>query len=236
MKASSKVAPEALKKAAATLEMMLKGRADIAERLAKSGTDLAVIPKDEYITTLPEYKYLSGKIDPNGNPYDSFTVRGGGAIPTQLTTATSEENLLNLPSDPYRGLEDIAVHELGHAVMNLGFTLNDKERLRKLYDDAKERKVFPPKTFGLVNPDEFFAELSQSYFNVNNEMGNALAIKEKIPEAFKFLEEIYGPLAQSFINMRGDRPLVLLFASPITAATANGYGNSSCRKIPASVL
>ena len=123
------VSPEALTAAANILGRMMDHRPDIAERLSDSGGSLAIIPTNSYITELPEFRHLSGELDPNGNPYDSFAIRGAGGIPTQTTTATAEENLLDLPENSTRFWdEDITVHEWAHAIENIGF--DDQTRSR----------------------------------------------------------------------------------------------------------
>ena len=42
------------------------------------------------------------------------------------------------------------------------------------------------------NADEYWAELSQSYFSVNNEINGLGTIRRRDPAAAAFLEEIYG--------------------------------------------
>ncbi|MFQ5974021.1 MAG: hypothetical protein ACE5Q3_16975, partial [Alphaproteobacteria bacterium] len=44
----------------------------------------------------------------------------------------------------------------------------------------------------MTNDNEYFAELSQSYFAVNSEIGGPEAIKGKDPDAFAFLEAVYS--------------------------------------------
>ena len=53
-----------------------------------------------------------------------------------------------------------------------------------------------PGTFAMTNRDEYWAELSQSFFSVNNEIGGPSEVAEEDGEAFSFLEEVYrqGPL------------------------------------------
>ena len=188
IKANSKVDPRALESAKSILEIMLGGRPDIPKSLREKRAELAIIAKGDYITQLPEFSYLSGRIDPNGNQYDSFKVRGAGAIPTQPVTATSEENLLK--QDKTFWNEDITYHEYAHAIMNLAFTSSDHRILTGLYNSAKQNNLFLG-AFAMVNRDEFWAELTQSYFNVNNEIGGREVIRAKAPDAFAFLEHIY---------------------------------------------
>jgi hypothetical protein len=170
---------------------MLRGRADMAPRLAERNAALAIIPMGVFITALPEFAYLSGRTDANGNTYDSFAVRGAGGIPSQPVTATAEENLMKAPGDPF-GQESITHHEFAHAIMNLGFTARDRRRWRSIVDAAAARRLFPG-AYAMRNADEYWAELSQSYFSVNNEINGLRLIRRRDPAAAAFLEEIYGP-------------------------------------------
>jgi hypothetical protein len=190
VEASSAVDPRALDIAIQVVDQMLRGRDDIRVRLVQQEAALAIIPKDSFVTELPEFAWLSGQTDRNGNAYDSFAIRGLGAVQGQPVTATSEENLLGLPGDPFRA-ESVAHHEFAHAVMNLGFTTDDLSRWRQFYEDAVQNGTFPG-TFAMVHQDEYFAELSQSYFSVNNEIGGPSAVQSGDPAAFSFLKEVYG--------------------------------------------
>ena len=192
IKAPAAVDPKALERAKEVIEQMLSGREDIRVRLVERKAALAIIPKGSYITALPEFASLSGKKDPNGNPYDSFAVRGAGAVIGQPVTATAEENLLKLPGDPFAA-ESVAHHEFAHAVMNLGFTEVDHGEWKAIFRAAADRRLFPG-AFAMSNADEYWAELSQSYFSVNNEINGPKLIQEKDPTAAAFLEKVYGPL------------------------------------------
>lgn len=189
IKAPASVDPKALQSAKEILSKMLQNiRPDIQERLVSRKASLAIIPRDKYVTSLPEFSHLSGRIDINGNPYDSFKIRGLGAK-SQPMSATSEENLLKLPNDPFRS-EDITVHEFAHAIMNLGFSPDDMNRINLLYKNAILENKFRG-TFAMTRVDEFWAELSQSYFSVNNEIGGPKQILKEDPDSFIFLEFIY---------------------------------------------
>ena len=199
VKASMDVGPEALEIAAGILDSMLGHRPDIVQRMVDQGASLAIIPKDGYITEIPELNYLQGRLDPNGNPYDSFRVRGAGGIRGQTTTVTSEENLLGLEEDRTRfWAEDITVHEWAHAMENLGFDTATKRKWRDLFDRAREADLWPG-TFAMAvdGGRELFAELTQSYFEVNNEIGGRREIGENAEEGllaaiFEALQDVYG--------------------------------------------
>ena len=190
IKAPESVAPRALLEAQRIITILLKHiRLDIRERLVSKKASLAIIPRNQFVTSLPEFSYLSGRLDINGNPYDSFRIRGLGAK-RQPVTATSEENLLKLPDDPFRA-EDITVHEFAHAIMNLGFSPNDLLRIDRLYQEALSKGRFQG-CFAMARVDEFWAELTQSFFSVNNEIGGPEQISEGDLDSYRFLELIYG--------------------------------------------
>lgn len=190
IKASTLVDEVAMKLAHKTVTIMLQERPDIARRMKNNKAAVAIIPSKSFITVLPEFADMSGKNDSNGNPYNSFNIRGAGGIPRQPVTATSEENLLRAKGDRFGG-ESVICHEFAHAIMNLGFTGDEKHRWMAIYSNAKRRNLFP-KAFAMTHPDEYWAELSQSYFNVNNEINNIAYIKQQDPDAFAFLQSIYG--------------------------------------------
>ena len=144
IKASQTVDPKTLEAGADTVRVMLAHRPDMARRMAEAGAALAIVPKDRYITEIPELGYLKGRSDLNGNHYDSFTVRGAGGIPQQPTTVTSEENLLGLVEDRTRfWAEDITVHEWAHAIENLGFDDDARTKWRDLFDRARAAGLWP---------------------------------------------------------------------------------------------
>jgi len=75
--------------------------------------------------------------------------------------------------------------------MNLGFTNEEKKKWLQIYESAKSRNLFP-NAFAMANADEYWAELSQSYFGVNNEINGEELIEQTDPEADHFLKSIYG--------------------------------------------
>ena len=168
---------------------MLSGDQDIRARLVTAGAAVSIIPQDAFVTTLPEFSHLSGRLDRNGNPYDSFSIRGLGAVQDQPVTATSEENLLGLPGDPF-GAESVLHHEFAHAIMNLGFDPAMSAKWSEIYETAVQEGRFPG-TFAITHPDEYFAELSQSFFSVNNEIGGRASVLEEDSAAYAFLQDIY---------------------------------------------
>ena len=204
IKATGKVDPAAFDVAADIIRPMLSGREDIADCMADAGGDLAIIPRDEYVTTLPEYAHLKGRSDFNlGRTFESFQIRGIGGDKRQPISSTSEESLLRLDVDEYPyGISPygrppfdslITVHEYAHGIQNLCFTQDDHERWNAFYAEAKEAGIFPGE-YLMSNEREFFAVFSTAYFEVTDEIGQGAdrsTVKETYPDIYEFLEEIY---------------------------------------------
>ncbi len=199
IKAKDTVDPDALYAAGDIVGAMLSGRQDIADCMANVGAGLAIIPKDDYVTTLPEFSYLKGTSDFTGRPRDSFAIRGLGAVKGQPVSSTSEEQLLGLPRDqyphnrfPHIGL--ITVHEFAHGIQNLCFTQSDWELWEGFYDTELQAGIFPG-THMMHDVYEFFAVLSTAYFEVTDEIGRDAGrstVASDFPDVYESLEEIYG--------------------------------------------
>src|SRR5262245_61342899 len=97
----------------------------------------------------------------------------------------------------------VVLHELAHAYHDqvLGF---DEPRVRaaweKFRDSGKYKSVLTSygamrEHYGVTNSNEFFAELTESYFGSNDFYPFVAAeLKQAEPEIFALLSEIWGPL------------------------------------------
>jgi hypothetical protein len=197
IKAPASVDREALSAAAIIVRQMLGGvRPDIRARLVASKAAIAITPKDRYVTALPEFAYQSGRKDATGREYDSFKIRGLGAVVGQPVTATAEENLMHLRGDTMNGMS-VTRHEFAHAVMNLGFNKADRATWAKIYRNGEAGKLFKDcgseGEFAMHNPDEYWAVLSTAYFSSNWPVLNTPAtIASHDSAAYEFLQSIYG--------------------------------------------
>lgn len=199
IKAAAKVDPRALHAAAAKVDLMYaRIRSDFPPCLSEIGAALAIIPRDDPVTTLPEFANLKGKQDMAGRPYHSLDIRGLGAVKGQPVSATSEENLLNLPGDTH-AFVDVTIHEYAHAIMNLCFNQADHDMLGALYAGAQQAGLFPG-AYVMTNTDEFFAIFSTVYFNAAEELSKfgisrnqgRQDLQDQQPDIFAFMERIYN--------------------------------------------
>ncbi|MCW5712183.1 hypothetical protein WMC41_06925 [Shinella yambaruensis] len=193
--ANDAIPDEAVYRAAEIIFNSIAGAGKYVSAIVDAGGRFAIIPEGTKITELPDYSDL-------GASWDIY--RGLGAVPGRPTSSSGEENLLNYPTDPYGGSESIALHEWAHAIDNLGVSTVDKglmESFSAAYENAKRTGLWK-NTYADDTLDEYFAELSQAYFNDNPEREGADGIHNEIntrtelakydPKAYAILKKIYG--------------------------------------------
>jgi dipeptidyl aminopeptidase/acylaminoacyl peptidase len=187
--ASAEVADAALQRTYEIVSHLLAGRPDVLEAMAKHGTRLIIIGKDQAYTDMPEYRN-------HPNPaYQNERVRGTGGL---RVTSFGEENLLNLPLDRYDD-ESIAVHEFCHtidaALQRIDPAWHD--RLRATYRSAMSRGLWK-NAYASSNPAEYWAEICQSYFDcnrINNWNHGPVGTREQLklydPEGYELVKTTF---------------------------------------------
>lgn len=192
IKANEKVDPEALQVAAKIIALMLDGRADIAECIEGYGSSFAVFPKGAAVTELPEFGFLSGREDIWDRSYDEpGLIFGLGGVRGNPISTASEESLLRDPAYPEQGYW-VAVHELGHHLMNLCFTPDDHRAWEGLHRQTLQSDFDWGKGL-MINVDEFFAGLTEVYFSVNSRIPKR-RLSDFPPGVVDRLEDFYGDL------------------------------------------
>lgn len=157
---SRRVSNAALREAAWILGHMLAGRPEWLARMGERGARVVVMAHDEYTTDVPEHARLRPKI------YWDRRARGLGG----RTTSCGEENLLGFPGDPYAG-ECILIHEFSHALHNVALRRGEpgfQETLERLFEQARREGRWTG-TYAASNPEEYWAEAVQSWFDCNRE-------------------------------------------------------------------
>jgi hypothetical protein len=187
--ASADVADAALARTAEIVGHLLAGRPDVIEAMAKRGTRLIIIGKDQVYTDMPEYRN-------SPNPaYLNERVRGTGGL---SVTSFGEENLLNLAGDRYDD-ESIAVHEFCHTIDAALGTIDPewRPRLRQTHRDAVALGLWKNAYAG-TNPGEYWAEICQSYFNCNRinnwnhaSIGTRAQLKQYDPKGYDLVRTTF---------------------------------------------
>jgi hypothetical protein len=187
--AAAEVADEALQRTHHLVTHMLAGRPDILRTMAKFGTRLIIIGKDQVYTDMPEYRNHPNPV------YQNERVRGTGGLGV---TSFGEENLLNLPIDRYDD-ESIAVHEFCHTIDAALSRMEPtwRARLRETYQSAVRNGLWQ-QTYAASNQAEYWAEICQSYFDCNRinnwnhgPVGTREQLKHYDPEGFELVRATF---------------------------------------------
>ena len=187
--ASSVVADAALRRTHYIVSHMLAGRPDVIAAMVKNGMYLIIIGKDQVYTDMPEYSH-------SPNPaYLNERVRGTGGKPTSF----GEENLLCLPVDRYDD-ESIGVHEFCHTIDSTLRSIDStwNERRNTAYRHAVDKGLWK-NTYAGSNPGEYWAEVSQAYFDCgrpNNWNHGPIARREQLkvydPETYELVRTTFN--------------------------------------------
>ena len=108
-------------------------------------------------------------------------ARGLGATKARPAVSCGEENLLRYQADRYHG-ESILIHEFAHTMHELGARFLDRDfdkRLKTAYDDAMKKGLWK-KTYAATNPNEYWAEGVQDWFDSNRTASPADGIHNEI--------------------------------------------------------
>ena len=73
--------------------------------------------------------------------------------------------LFDVDADPSYREESVLCHEFGHTVMNLGLSEEARGLIRAAHADALTRRLYPSSCYMASNPDEYWAEGTQSWFD-----------------------------------------------------------------------
>jgi len=174
--AAAEVADEALVRTYHIVTHMLAGRPDILQLMAKTGTRLIVIGKDQVYTDMPDYRNTGNAAFMNER------VRGTGGL---AVTSFGEENLLNLAIDRYDD-ESIAVHEFCHTIDAALRQLDPawRGKLGQTYKGALAKGLWK-NTYAASNQAEYWAEICQCYLDcnrVNNWNHGPIATREQLKQ------------------------------------------------------
>jgi hypothetical protein len=201
---SGEVRDEALLEAVWTIKSMLAERSDIFRAMAKNNVRLAIMGINQRTRNIPEHATLPEHWDRR--------ARGVGSTPSRPAVSAAEENLLNLPGDPYKS-ENILIHEFAHAIHEMGMNTVDPtfdKRLREAYQSALASGLWKA-TYAASTVGEYWAEGVQAWFDCNSPAGgvhNDINTREKLlaydPTLAALCKEVFG--ANPWRYVRADDP------------------------------
>ncbi len=196
--ASEEVDDLALQQAYYIINNMLSPIPDVRDQLVADGHYIAIIGKDQQLTTLPEYVHMDSS-------YWDARARGLGGGEYNPVTSCGEENLLCLGwgQDRYHG-ENILIHEFSHTIHLGGQGLSYNvfnSKLSMLYYQARKGGLWE-NTYAMTNPEEYWAEGVQGYFNsnlssffpdgVHNKINTREELAEYDPELYEFIAVFFN--------------------------------------------
>lgn len=194
---SQKVTDHALLEAGYLVNRMLADRPDIRKALIQSKVRLVVMAYCEMTTDVPEHSQMEPPL------FWDRRARGLGATPGNPVVSCGEENLLRYPGDPYHE-ENILIHEFAHAMHNVGLHSVDPSfqgKIEKVYRAAMEAGRWEGK-YAANNPDEFWAEAVQSYFDTNRKPDHDHNHVDTREELFEYEPDLAALVAGEFRNTR----------------------------------
>lgn len=216
---SSRVNDYALKEAAYLINLMLDQRPDVRKAMIEGGSRMVVMAYSEFTTDIPEHSHMK--------PVDYWDVRcrGLGGSRRDPVCSCGEENLLGYRGDPYWS-ENILIHEFAHNIHLRGMVRVDPSfdgRLRDAYKKAMKDGLWAGK-YASVNPQEYFAEGVQSWFNNNrqpdhdhNHVDTRSELKEYDPGLALICEEVFGKTVLKYTKPKTRLIGHLVGYDPVTA-------------------
>lgn len=159
---SPNVRPQAIAEAAHLIGQMLADRPEMLAVLASRRGRVCVIAATEFSSQMPEFA--------DQRPAAVYYDRRGRGYGNAIACSIGEENLLHFRGDPYP-TECILIHEFAHLLDAAAFpqTVDGFDaRLQAAYDAAIADGLWDG-TYAATNPAEFFAELTQSWFDTNRQ-------------------------------------------------------------------
>ena len=199
------VDPAALRRVAATIEEMLANRPDIIEEMA-SHVYVIVAPSRMKQGELPEMAVAPQEwFDSWGQPdrLEHEVVGGfGPSFPGLPFVVVSADNALCTSLDSHPD-EDVVVHELAHGIHGVQRQVNSSfdASVLRLYEDAIAAGLWQPSHYAATNHDEYFAEVFQSWADVNSRddgfvhnppIATAEEVVEHDPAVAAFMTEWFG--------------------------------------------
>lgn len=191
--ASARVSDHALAEADYILRNMLANNPSLLREMAKNRVRLVIMAHNEFTTDIPEHARMQPKV------YWDRRARGLGGSPTNPVVSCGEENLLHFLGDPY-STENILIHEFAHSIHLNGLRTADptfNNRLNSAFEAARDHGLWK-NTYAMSNPEEYWAEAVQSYFDTNRQndaQHNHVDTREELqdydPAAFALCNEVF---------------------------------------------
>ena len=184
---SENVPQEAFDEARRTIARLFANN-DLVDGLVEQGSYVIIVDRGKGVLDLPEFACLEGRYS-----QDFFNHVCGIADRADYPVATvNTADLLGERRGPCGGL-NILFHELGHLVQNWSISPPDYFDIKLLYQDALDAGKYR-RQYAATNPNEYFAEATQSYFLAGDPGGarDRRWLESYDPQIYALLERVYG--------------------------------------------
>ncbi|XP_046842419.1 uncharacterized protein LOC124436524 isoform X2 [Xenia sp. Carnegie-2017] len=184
------------------MRFLFADRKDIRDWFYRRKGRAGIMARSEGTTMIPEHSFLPS--------WWNERARGLGATIHIPISTGGEENLLCERPDRYYN-EDIFLHEFVHGIHNLGATgaiPTFDRRLKAAYESARSNRLWW-RTYALSTDREYFAEGTQSFFNVNaysakpNGIHDDINTRKKLqtydPALYDLIKEVF-PCENEFLK------------------------------------
>ncbi len=190
------VSPTALDACEAIVRATLGARKDVQERMRKAKAALVIVPSQQKMTEVEEFKALKGTKTFDGRTWDDVRGAGGMRVPSGLfAIAVPEENLVETGNDAYSDGYSVGLHELAHAIHDKGLPPGEQEQVLALYNARKAAGGPWTEDYGASNEWEYYAQATNCYYGANDGIGHNGPgwLKKNDPGIYALLERVYGP-------------------------------------------
>ena len=161
IKAAGVVDDAALVEAKRRIGLVLSRIPQVRANMVNAEPEFHIIGKDQAISALLASR---GEDVTQTDDRDARARGRGGYRPF-----CSEENLLRLPNDAYRGY-DIATHEFVHCLLGFGCDQAFRDSVERHWKSAIASKKWIG-SYSATDPSEYFAEVTTWYFGAHGDLG-----------------------------------------------------------------
>ncbi|GFR51070.1 hypothetical protein Agub_g13394, partial [Astrephomene gubernaculifera] len=167
--------------------------APLLGRMRGAGAAFAVFGAEQVVSDVPAHRFMRHN---TGRDLDA-SARGLGGTPALPLTSCGEENI-TMSGDRWYPCQSILVHELGHAVLNLGLRAEQVAQVLAAFRQAQQERLYPADCYMMTNEQEYWAVAVESWFestvreDINGGIRTRAALRAHDPRLARLLEEAFG--------------------------------------------
>ncbi|KAG1658383.1 hypothetical protein FOA52_010061 [Chlamydomonas sp. UWO 241] len=182
----------------------------LVKQLVHSGCVLAIVGREQHVTDLPPHRFMKHL---QGRDLNT-TSRGLGGTLSVPCTSVGEENV-TMEADHVYPYQSVFVHELGHAVLNIGLNIEWHKAVCDAFDAARVGRLYRPECYMMTNEQEYWAVGTEAWFEstIRSDVNDGVTTRERLrahdPGLSKLLAAAYGDGPWRYVHTC-PRPLRLL--------------------------